>query len=103
MKHAGPVTLASLAPLLRQLRSVDGLTERKPGVFYLRSQAFLHFHEDPAGIFVDVKLDGSSFERLALRTAADRADLHKKVAQRVARMQESKQVRVVGRPERRHG
>jgi hypothetical protein len=80
MKHAGPQTLAQLEPLLVKLRAVAGLVERKPGTFYLRSSAFLHFHEDPAGVFADVKLQGSSFERLHLRTLQDHAALVKAVA-----------------------
>ena len=66
MKHAGPVTLAQLAPLLKRLRSIEGLVERRPGVFYLRGRAFLHFHEDPAGVFADVRVDGDEFRRVAL-------------------------------------
>jgi hypothetical protein len=84
MKHAGAQTLAQLEPLLVELRSLAGLVERKPGTFYLRSSAFLHFHEDPAGMFVDVKLHGSSFERLPLRTPQDHALLVKAVAAAVA-------------------
>jgi hypothetical protein len=85
MKHAGPQTLAQLEPLLVKLRAVAGLVERKPGTFYLRSSAFLHFHEDPAGVFADVKLQGSSFERLPLRTLQDHALLVKAVAAAVDR------------------
>ncbi len=84
MKHAGAQTLARLEPLLVKLRAVAGLVERKPGTFYLRSSAFLHFHDDPAGVFADVKLDGSSFERLPLQTPQDHAALVKAVAAAVA-------------------
>jgi hypothetical protein len=84
MKHAGAQTLAQLEPLLLKLRAVPGLVERKPGTFYLRSSAFLHFHEDPAGVFADVKLHGSSFERLPLRTRQDHALLVEAVAAAVA-------------------
>jgi hypothetical protein len=84
MKHAGPQTLAELEPLLVKLRAVAGLVERKPGTFYLRSSAFLHFHEDPAGVFADVKLDGSSFERRPLRAPQDHALLIEAVAAAVA-------------------
>jgi len=31
MKHAGPQTLASLAPLLRRLRAMTPLIEQQPG------------------------------------------------------------------------
>ena len=47
MKHAGPSALAEMDALLGELRKLEGLTERRPGVFYRRSRAFLHFHEDP--------------------------------------------------------
>ena len=66
MKHAGAATLAQMEPLLMRLRSIQGLVERRAGIFYLRGRAFLHFHEDPAGVFADVRLDGVEFRRLAL-------------------------------------
>lgn len=59
MKHATPATLAALRPLLVELRSLPGLVERTPGAFYLRSKAFLHFHEDASGLYADVKLDAA--------------------------------------------
>lgn len=74
MKHAGPATLERLAPLLEQLRTLT-LTERTPGCFYRGSRAWLHFHEDPSGLFADVKLDGRSFERMAVDTAAEQRRL----------------------------
>jgi hypothetical protein len=63
MKHATPTALDALEPLLEQLRAVPGLIERKRGVFYRRSSAFLHFHEDPAGFFADLKT-GPAWTRL---------------------------------------
>ena len=75
MKHAGPVTLATLEPLLLQLRQRGTLTEKSPGTFYIKSVAFLHFHEDPGGTFVDVKLDGVNFTRLKATTADEQARL----------------------------
>ena len=65
MKHASTQVLDTLAPLLERLRAIPGLRERKPGTFYLRSGAFLHFHEDPAGLFADVKLDGALVEKMS--------------------------------------
>ena len=63
MKHAGSRSLASLSKLLGDIRSRTGLIEKKPGVFYRKSKAFLHFHEDPAGIFMDVR-DRDDWRRL---------------------------------------
>ncbi|MEP6661371.1 MAG: hypothetical protein ABJD24_15770 [Acidimicrobiales bacterium] len=70
MKHAGPVAVAALEPLLVRVRPLEPLRERKPGTFYRRSDAFLHFHEDPAGLFADVKIDGQ-FQRFRV---SDRAE-----------------------------
>jgi hypothetical protein len=75
MKHASQASLAALAPLLEQLRAIPGLIERTPGSFYRRSAAFLHFHEDPAGLFADVKLDLASFERLPVNTRTEQSSL----------------------------
>jgi hypothetical protein len=50
VKHAGPDAIAALTPLLAEIRSdLAGATEKKSGTFYLKGQALLHFHEDPAG------------------------------------------------------
>jgi hypothetical protein len=84
MKHAGPDSLARVEPLLERLRALDELTERKPGIFYLRSSAFLHFHEDPQGLFVDVKLDGKTFARLAVDSPAQREKLLSSVRRALA-------------------
>jgi|SRR5579871_801521 len=74
VKHATPETIARLGSLLSEIRKVPGLTEKSPGTFYQRSSAFLHFHEDPAGIFVDIKLD-TEWLRLPVNSARDRSAL----------------------------
>lgn len=74
MKHAGPDTLARIAPLLAELRARPGLRESRPGVFVLKSRAFLHFHDDPAGIFADVRL-AEDFVRLRVTSASEQSDL----------------------------
>jgi hypothetical protein len=74
MKHAGAAALAALAPLLAELRSLPGLIERKPGIFYRGSSAFLHFHEAPAGLFADLK-QGGAFVRWPVSGAAQRKAL----------------------------
>ena len=78
MKHATSTALDGLEPLLRELRTLDGLTERRRGVFYRRSSAFLHFHEDAAGFFADVRL-APAWVRLAATTAAERRALLREV------------------------
>jgi hypothetical protein len=73
MKHAGPNALDELEPILREIRKVEGLTEKKRGTFYYRSNAMLHFHEDPLGFFADLKVDGE-FTRLAVNTKREEAE-----------------------------
>jgi hypothetical protein len=67
MKHATSAALESLSPLLEQIRTRDGLKERKLGVFYRKSKSFLHFHEDPAGLFADLTV-GDGFDRYPVNT-----------------------------------
>ncbi|HYR79098.1 MAG TPA: hypothetical protein VEO55_03780 [Candidatus Dormibacteraeota bacterium] len=73
MKHAGPQALDELEPILREIRKLEGLTEKKRGTFYHRGNAMLHFHEDPAGFFADLKVDGE-FVRLAVNTKREEAE-----------------------------
>jgi len=71
MRHAGPDTLAALAPLLARIRALPGLVERTPGCFHRGSKAFLHFHEDPSGTHADVKLGPAGFTRLRAHDVAE--------------------------------
>jgi hypothetical protein len=72
MKHAGTDSLAALSLLLNDLRSISTLIEKKPGIFYRKSSAYLHFHEDVEGLFADVKLDGKNFSRYPVNTSPER-------------------------------
>ena len=74
MRHATAETLKELEPLLDEIRSVPGLVEKKRGIFYRRSKAFLHFHEDPSGIHADVRF-GAEFERMRAETHGEREAL----------------------------
>jgi hypothetical protein len=82
MKHATPATLARLAPLLADLRARDALKEKRPGVFYWKSRAFLHFHEDPAGLFADVRL-GEEFDRFAVTSRKQQQALLRRIDARL--------------------
>ena len=74
VKHAGPEALDSLASLLSELGGSPGLKEQGRGVFYLRSRAFLHFHEDPTGLFADVR-PADDFERMPVTTRQEQRQL----------------------------
>lgn len=71
MRHATPLALDRLEPLLQELRAIEGLTERVRGNFQRRSKALLHFHEDPEGLFADLKQDGD-WVRYRVSTARER-------------------------------
>jgi len=70
MKHAGKDALDAWEALLLQIRSYDDLKEKKRGIFYRNSKAFLHFHEDPKGLFADLRV-GSAWKRFAVSTKAE--------------------------------
>jgi hypothetical protein len=78
MKHAGPSALDRLEPFLEKLRAVPALKEKSRGVFYVRSKAFLHFHEHGDAFYADVRFK-DDFERLAATRQAERAALLKRV------------------------
>ena len=67
MKHAGPEALDQLEPILEEIRRLDGIREKKRGSFTCRSGGFLHFHEDPAGFFADLKV-GDDYVRLPVNS-----------------------------------
>ena len=71
MKHAGAEALAELELVLREVRRLGGLTEKKTGIFYRKRDAFLHFHEDAAGLFADLKISGD-YVRFRVSTGAER-------------------------------
>jgi hypothetical protein len=69
MKHASAETLDALEPLLMELRLL-AIVEKSHGTFYSKKGAFVHFHEDPEGIFADVKCkDG--WQRLPANSKTD--------------------------------
>jgi hypothetical protein len=78
VKHVGAEALDDLEPLLAVLREVPGLREKSRGTFYRGSRAFLHFHEDPAGLFADVRLD-AEFERVRVSSAEERQELLRRI------------------------
>lgn len=67
MKHAGAAALRGLSELLEQIRVKEGIKEKKLGIFYRNSKSFLHFHEDPAGLFADLSA-GADFVRYPANT-----------------------------------
>ncbi len=79
MRHAGDADLDPIEPVLAALRRLEGLEERKRGIFYRGRTAFLHFHADPAGLFADLKM-GGGWRRLRVVTRTERARLVSRAA-----------------------
>ncbi len=89
MAHADEAALARLLPVLRQLRDIKGLREMKPGIFYLKGSAFIHFHDEAGALVADLKkAGGSGFDRYAVDTAPGQRKLVDDAKRRVARLDE---------------
>ena len=73
MKHATASALDRLEPLLAELRELPALTEKSRGVFYRMSAAYLHFHEDKADLFADIRRADGEFDRHRVETEDERA------------------------------
>jgi hypothetical protein len=88
MAHADEAALARLLPLLRQLREIKGLREMKPGIFYLKGSAFMHFHEEDGALIADLKRQTGGFDRYPVGTPAGQRKLVDDAKRRVARSEE---------------
>jgi hypothetical protein len=87
MAHAGPEALATLQPLIRQLRTIPQVREKEAGIFYLLNQAFVHFHDDGGTLFVDLKkASGTGFDRYPVDTALEQRKLIDEAKRRATRM-----------------
>jgi hypothetical protein len=75
MKH---MTLDRIAPLLEALRAHPALREVRPTVFQLNDRDFLHFHDEPEGIFADVRLTKGSV-RLPVSSPSEQLELLERI------------------------
>jgi hypothetical protein len=83
LRHADSAALDRLDPLLTELREIPALKEVRRGVFYRRSKAFLHFHDDPTGLHADVRLD-KELERHRVETEEERRHLMNEIRKTLA-------------------
>jgi hypothetical protein len=85
VRHARDQDLDRIEDLLVQVRALAGLKEKKRGVFYLKSKGFLHFHEDPKGMFADLSgAGGKGFDRLDVTDKKGQAALVEAARHRIA-------------------
>jgi hypothetical protein len=73
MAHTKPEQLADLEQELEALRALAGLREKSPGVFYLRSLPFLHFHDKHGVRWADMKVKGGGWQKLEIDFKAGKA------------------------------
>lgn len=60
MAHCPYNLLQDIEPVLDQVRSLEKIKEAKPGIFYLKSQGFLHFHINKENLrWADVRHGGN--------------------------------------------
>jgi hypothetical protein len=72
LRHARDEDLDRIEPVLIRLRALGALKERKRGCFYFKSKGFVHFHEDPKGMFADLRqIDSRNDRRIKVDTAAE--------------------------------
>ncbi len=89
MAHADEAALARLLTLLRQLREIKALREMKPGIFYLKGSAFIHFHDDAGALVADLKkTSGGGFDRYPVDAATGQRKLVDDAKRRAARSEE---------------
>ncbi len=83
MKHATKATLARIEPLLKRIRNISALKEKKPGIYYFKSSAFLHFHEDGEQVFADIKFEPPNFKRLPATTSEQQDEVIRLIRDKV--------------------
>ncbi len=88
MAHADEAALKPLLALLRQLREIKLLREMKPGIFYLKGSAFLHFHAAAGVVAADLKNGRGGFDRYPVDTPAQQRKLIDDAKRRVGRQDE---------------
>ena len=85
MAHADEEGLKRLLPLIRQLREIKGLKEMKPGIFYLKGSAFIHFHDEAGALVADLKRARGGFDRYPVDTPVGQRKLLDDAKRRVDR------------------
>ncbi len=76
-------TLEILAPLLQVLRGYSVLDEVRPAAFHLEGRDFIHFHEEPNGLFADALLARGRV-RMPVSTAAEQAELLERMEEKLS-------------------
>jgi hypothetical protein len=85
MGRATPATLALLSELMQGLRAIPMLTEKSPGIFYVKRLPMLHFHQDGEEIYAHLKCvepKPADFDRYPVHTKTEQRHLLAETARR---------------------
>lgn len=74
MGHTKREMLADLDEEFAAIRDLGGITEKKPGIFYLKTVPFLHFHDSDGRRWADVKKPGGGWIRIDAAFGASAAE-----------------------------
>jgi hypothetical protein len=85
LRHAIDEDLDKLEDLLKKIRMLKQFKEVRRGIFYLKSIAFLHFHEDAGKFFADIKVK-NNFEHFPVNTMDEKKFLLSKIDSVLIRM-----------------
>ena len=75
-------TLETLGPLLSFLRSYDGLNEVRGATFHLNGRDFIHFHDDPDGLWADVRLSKGRI-RMPVSTRSEQGEVMERICDKL--------------------
>jgi hypothetical protein len=84
MARASKQSLEKLEAMLAQIRAIEPLTESKPGIFYLKREPMLHFHEQDGVAYAHMKTSEGGFDDFAVNTVAERNALVRELRHRCA-------------------
>jgi hypothetical protein len=90
--------------LVEALRAIEGLVDLGSAAapnFHFCARPFLHFHEQAAGIYADVRFGSGDFEPVWASTPEERQELLARVCDHVERLQSSRKTRRGKRSRRR--
>ncbi len=60
MAHCPPENLRDIEDVLKEVRKLENVQEKGPGIFYLKSKGFLHFHMKDGRRWADAR-DGDGW------------------------------------------
>ena len=74
MGHTKAEQLKDLKSELEAISRLDGMKQKSPGIFYLKSTSFHHFHDKDGKRWADVKTPTGDWESIAIDFNASEKD-----------------------------